>query len=85
MALAQLFSQGRGVQPNRVNAYVFGQLAQRQQVASAGELMSQLEPQLSPAERSQAQQLLKREEQARGSNWQTTASLLQSNQEQEAL
>ncbi|MBO3274851.1 alginate biosynthesis TPR repeat lipoprotein AlgK [Pseudomonas schmalbachii] len=85
MALAHLFSQGRGVQPNRVNAYVFGQLAQRQQVASAGELMSQLEPQLSPAERSQAQQLLKREEQARGGNWQATASLLQNNQEQEAL
>lgn len=85
MALAQLWSQGRGVQVNRVNAYVFGTLAQRQQVPTASDLMSQLEPQLQPAERSQAQQLLKREEQARGANWQATVSLMQNEQEAQNL
>lgn len=85
MALAQLWSQGRGVQPNRVNAYVFGTLAQRQQIPQAGDLMSELQPQLQPAELSQAQQLLKREEQARGANWQATVSLMQNEQEQESL
>ncbi|HBO0437063.1 TPA: alginate biosynthesis protein AlgK, partial [Pseudomonas aeruginosa] len=38
----------------------------------------QIEAQLPPAERSQAQQLLKREQQSRGNNWQATVSLLQS-------
>ena len=85
MALAQLWSQGRGVRPNRVNAYVFGSLAQRQQIPQAGDLMSELQPQLQPAELSQAQQLLKREEQARGANWQATVSLMQNEQEQESL
>lgn len=85
MALAQLWSQGRGVQVDRVNAYVFGTLAQRQQVPTAGDLMSQLEAQLQPAERSQAQQLLKQEEQARGANWQATVSLMQNEQESQSL
>ena len=78
MALAQLWSQGRGIQPNRVNAYVFGQLAVQQQVPQASDLLGQIEAQLPPAERSQAQQLLKREQQSRGNNWQATVSLLQS-------
>ncbi|MFO6144426.1 hypothetical protein ACLBUT_33825, partial [Pseudomonas aeruginosa] len=71
-------SQGRGIQPNRVNAYVFGQLAVQQQVPQASDLLGQIEAQLPPAERSQAQQLLKREQQSRGNNWQATVSLLQS-------
>lgn len=78
MALAQLWPQGRGIQPNRVNAYVFGQLAVQQQVPQASDLLGQIEAQLPPAERSQAQQLLKREQQSRGNNWQATVSLLQS-------
>ena len=61
MALAQLWSQGRGIQPNRVNAYVFGQLAVQQQVPQASDLLGQIEAQLPPAERSQAQQLLKQQ------------------------
>ncbi|WP_207887679.1 alginate biosynthesis TPR repeat lipoprotein AlgK [Pseudomonas sp. 30_B] len=85
MALAQLYSQGRGVRPNLVNAYVFGELAKRQQVPTATDLMTQIEPQIQPADRTAAQQLLKREEQTRGANWQATVSLLQNNQEQENL
>ena len=45
MALAQLWSQGRGIQPNRVNAYVFGQLAVQQQVPQASDLLGQIEAQ----------------------------------------
>ncbi len=48
MALAQLWSQGRGIQPNRVNAYVFGQLAVQQQVPQASDLLGQIEAQLPP-------------------------------------
>ncbi len=64
---------------------MFGELAQRQQVPTASDLMAQIEPQIQPADRTAAQQLLKREEQARGANWQATVSLLQNNQEQENL
>ncbi|MCY1394505.1 Alginate biosynthesis protein AlgK [compost metagenome] len=85
LALAQLFSQGRGIRPDPVNAWVFGQLAQRQQVPAASDLLTQLEPQLQSAQRAQAAQLLKREEQARGSNWQATVGLLQNSQEQTSL
>lgn len=74
-AIAQLYSGGRGTKPNPVNAYVFIQLAKAQpepppQVA---ELAQQLETQLTPEQRAQAQQLLAQEQRARGQMLQANA------------
>ena len=66
-ALAQLFSQGRGTKPDPVNAYVFSQLALAQNTPQATELAQQLNEQLPPAQRAQAQRLLQQERQMRGS------------------
>nr|WP_166365499.1 alginate biosynthesis TPR repeat lipoprotein AlgK [Pseudomonas akapageensis] len=66
-ALAQLFSQGRGTRPDPVNAYVFSQLALAQNTPQATELAQQLNEQLPPAQRAQAQRLLQQERQMRGS------------------
>jgi alginate biosynthesis protein AlgK len=66
-ALAQLFSQGRGTKPDPVNAYVFSQLALAQNTPQATELAQQLNEQLPPAQRDQAQRLLQQERQMRGS------------------
>ncbi|BAQ72721.1 alginate biosynthesis protein AlgK [Pseudomonas sp. Os17] len=65
-AIAQLFSQGRGTQPNPVNAYVFSQLAKVQDTPQANELAQQLESQLPPAQRAEAQRLLQQEQAVRG-------------------
>lgn len=67
-ALAQLFSEARGVKVNRVNAYVFAQMAQRQGVPQAAELLRGLAPRLLPGERQQAQVLLEQELQTRQVN-----------------
>lgn len=80
-ALAQLFSQGKGIKPDPVNAWVFGQLAQAQGTPQATDLMQQLNDQLPPEKRAQAQSLLQREQQVRGTTAQN-ALALQSLQEE---
>ena len=71
-ALAQLYSGGRGTQPNPVNAYVFIQLAKAQMEATqqprpeVSDLALQIEQQLPPEQRPRAEQLLQQEMQARG-------------------
>ncbi len=65
-ALAQMFSQGRGVQPDLVNAYVFSQLAIQAGRPEAPELASQLKRRLSPTQRTDAQKRLEEERQFRG-------------------
>ncbi|MET1076841.1 MAG: alginate biosynthesis protein AlgK [Pseudomonas sp.] len=68
-ALAQLFSQGKGFQVNRVNAYVFSQLAVHTATAPLPErqaLAQAIDAQLQPQERPQALQLLREEQQLRG-------------------
>ncbi|MDX1722493.1 MAG: alginate biosynthesis protein AlgK [Pseudomonas sp.] len=67
-ALAQLFSESRGVKVNRVNAYVFAQMARNQAVPEADALLVSLEPALLPAERQAAGQLLQEEQQTRQIN-----------------
>ncbi|MFK7604761.1 MULTISPECIES: alginate biosynthesis protein AlgK [unclassified Pseudomonas] len=60
-AIAQLFSQGKGTQPNLLNAYVFGQLAKLQDTPQGNELASQLDEQLPPEQRAEAERLLEKE------------------------
>ena len=65
-ALAQMFSAGRGFQPDPVNAYVFSQLAVLKGTPQALELAAQIAQQLPPAALPQAQRLLQAEQQLRG-------------------
>lgn len=65
-ALAQLFGDGRGVTINRVYAYSFALLAQQHGLAYGQVLVERLGSQLQPAEKIQAQALLTRELEARG-------------------
>nr|WP_218649117.1 alginate biosynthesis TPR repeat lipoprotein AlgK [Pseudomonas taiwanensis] len=65
-ALAQMFSQGRGVQADLVNAYVFSQLAVQAGRAEAPALAAQVGQQLSPIQRTDAQKKLQEEQQFRG-------------------
>lgn len=58
LALAQLFSESRGVKVNRVNAYVFAQLATEQGRPEAAALVTSLEAALTPADRQRATALL---------------------------
>lgn len=74
-AIAQLFSQGKGTQPDPVNAYVFSQLAKAQNTPQANELAQQLDTQLPPAQRAQAQRLLQQEQALRGTLSQNTLQL----------
>jgi len=74
-ALAQLFSQGKGIKPDPVNAWVFGQLAQTQGTPQAADLAQQLNDQLPPEKRAQAQSLLQREQQVRGTTAQNALAL----------
>lgn len=69
-ALAQLYSQGRGIRPNPVNAYAFATLAIQVENPHAIELKNLLEGQLSTTEKHQAQQLVQRELQQRNRAWQ---------------
>ncbi|MHA6494152.1 alginate biosynthesis TPR repeat lipoprotein AlgK [Pseudomonas borbori] len=73
-ALAQLYSQGRGIKVNRVNAYAFTKLALKTENPHASELLSVLETQMSAAEKQQAEQVLQRELNDRGLNWQAGQS-----------
>jgi alginate biosynthesis protein AlgK len=74
-ALAQLFSQGKGIKPDPVNAWVFGQLAQAQNTPQATDLAQQLNDQLPPEKRAQAQSLLQREQQVRGTTAQNALAM----------
>ena len=65
-ALAQLFSEGHGIRQDLVNAWVFSQLAQANPSDQSREMASQLDQQLTPAQKSQAERLLQQERQARG-------------------
>ncbi|MCL8331033.1 alginate biosynthesis TPR repeat lipoprotein AlgK [Pseudomonas juntendi] len=75
-ALAQLFSEGHGIRPQPGNAWVFAQLAQANPTPQAAEMLQRLEPQLTPDQRHQAEQLLAQEKQARGSMSQGANSTL---------
>ncbi|MNG11509.1 hypothetical protein D3C81_1808710 [compost metagenome] len=61
-----MYSQGKGVRPDPVNAYVFSQLALPKNTPQALELARLVEQQLPPADRARAEQLLREERQARG-------------------
>ncbi|AYF88189.1 sel1 repeat family protein [Pseudomonas sp. DY-1] len=65
-ALGQMYAQGKGIQPNLVNAYVFSQLALPKNTPQALELAQRVDQQLPPAERARAEQLLREERAARG-------------------
>ncbi|WP_271410977.1 alginate biosynthesis TPR repeat lipoprotein AlgK [Pseudomonas sp. Q1-7] len=65
-ALGQMYAQGKGIQPNLVNAYVFSQLALPKNTPQALELAQRVEQQLAPAERARAEQLLREERAVRG-------------------
>lgn len=79
-ALAQMYSQGKGVLPDPVNAFVFSQLALAKNTPQATELARLIEQQLQPAQRTQAEQLLRDERQVRGNVLQEQASLQAQNQ-----
>ena len=65
-ALAQMFSQGRGIQPDPVNAFVFSQIAVQKGTPQAPDLAAQIEQQLPPGSRPQAERLLQQEQALRG-------------------
>ena len=79
-ALAKMYSQGKGVRPDLVNAFVFSQLALPKNTPQASALAQQIAQQLEPAQRSQAEQLLREEREARGNAWQATSALQAHNQ-----
>ncbi len=75
-ALAQLFSEGHGIRTEPANAWVFAQLAQANPSEQSSALLHQLDQQLTPAQRSQAQNLLAQEKQARAGRLQRADSPL---------
>lgn len=74
-ALAQMFSQGRGIAPDPVNAWVFSQIAVQKGTAQAPELAAQIDQQLPPASRPQAQRLLQEEQALRGATLQQASQM----------
>ena len=74
-AIAQLFSQGKGIKPDPVNAWVFGQLAMLQDTPEAKDLAAQLNDQLPPEKRAIAQRLLQQEQQVRGASAQNALAM----------
>ncbi|MGC1332234.1 MAG: alginate biosynthesis protein AlgK, partial [Pseudomonas sp.] len=78
-ALAQLYSGGRGTQPNPVYAYMFVQLAKAQPDPAQPvlDLATQLETTMTPDQRTQAQQLLQQEQHVRGAMNQNSSIALQ--------
>ena len=86
-AIAQLFSQGKGTQPNAMNAYVFGQLAKLQNTPQANALAAQLDEQLPAEQRPAAQRLLQKERALRATLSQNTLAVqtLQEDHGEEAL
>ncbi len=79
-ALAQMYSQGKGVRPDLINAFVFSQLTLPKNTPQTSELAQQIAQQLEPARRSQAEQLLREEREARGNVWQGPSTLQAHNQ-----
>lgn len=79
-ALAQMYSQGKGVRPDLINAFVFSQLALPRNTPQTSALAQQIAQQLEPARRSQAEQLLREEREARGNVWQGPSTLQAHNQ-----
>ncbi|WP_232233673.1 alginate biosynthesis TPR repeat lipoprotein AlgK [Pseudomonas putida] len=75
-ALAQLYSEGHGIRQNTGNAWVFAQLAQANPTPQSSELLQQLDQQLTPDQRSQAQRLLEQEKKARAGMLQASNSPL---------
>ncbi|NWL79801.1 alginate biosynthesis protein [Pseudomonas taiwanensis] len=65
-ALGQMYAQGKGIQRNLVNAFVFSQLALPKNTPQALELAQSVQQQLPPAERPRAEQLLREERAVRG-------------------
>jgi alginate biosynthesis protein AlgK len=59
--LAQLFSDNRGVRPNRVYALAFAGIAAQNGVADAGAVAASLRAAMPPAERQRAEQLMQQE------------------------
>ncbi|PTQ71751.1 alginate biosynthesis TPR repeat lipoprotein AlgK [Pseudomonas sp. GV071] len=86
-ALAQMFSQGRGIAPDPVNAYVFSQIAVQKGTPQAPDLAAQIEQQLPPGSRPQAERLLREEQALRGATLQTVTQMqaMQSQDGQEPL
>ncbi|WP_437884141.1 alginate biosynthesis TPR repeat lipoprotein AlgK [Pseudomonas sp. LRF_L74] len=74
-ALGQMYSQGKGFQPDLVNAYVFSQLALPKDTPQAHELATSVSSQLSPEQHARGEQLLREERQLRGSAWQRDEQL----------
>lgn len=62
LALAQLFSESRGVKVNRVNACVFARMAAGQGRPEAVALLASLEPAMTATERQHAAELLREEQ-----------------------
>lgn len=73
-ALGQMFSQGKGIRPDLVSAYVFSQLALPKDTPQATDLAREIAQQLTPAQQARAEQLLREERQARGNAWQSVAA-----------
>ena len=82
-----MFSQGKGTQPNALNAYVFSQLATLQNTPQANELAAQLDEQLPAEQRAGAQRLLQKEQALRATLSQNAVAVqaLQAENGEEAL
>nr|P94202.2 RecName: Full=Alginate biosynthesis protein AlgK; Flags: Precursor [Azotobacter vinelandii]CAA67370.1 AlgK protein [Azotobacter vinelandii] len=74
-ALAQLYSQGRGIRIDLANAYVFARLAVLQGRPDSEPLLQEIKANLAPAERTRGEQMLHAEQQARYGVWQTSTQL----------
>ena len=64
-ALAQLFSDNRGVRPNLVNAFVFASIAAQHETPEGAAMLQQIRAALKPAQLREAERLLQRERAAR--------------------
>lgn len=60
-ALAQLFSDNRGVRPNLANAYVFATIAARQETPEGVEMLRRIRAALKPAQIKEGERLLRQE------------------------
>ncbi|MEK1904830.1 MAG: alginate biosynthesis TPR repeat lipoprotein AlgK [Pseudomonas sp.] len=74
-ALGQMFSQGKGIQPDLTSAYVFSQLALPKNTPQAVELARAVSQQLPATQLSQAEQKLREERALRGAALQDQAQL----------
>lgn len=74
-ALAQMFSQGKGIQPDLTSAYVFSQLALPKNTPQASELARTIAQQLPPAQLAEAERKLREEREVRGAALQSQTQL----------